>query len=56
MAGSEGAAGGVEGAGDVASFNGPKHVAADGSGNIYVADTMNGRIQVFQYAPGEGML
>ncbi|MBA4388322.1 MAG: hypothetical protein C0404_10100 [Verrucomicrobia bacterium] len=32
---------------DDAHFNGPVHVACDGQGRVYVADPMNGRIQVF---------
>ena len=35
------------GGSDNAHFNGPLGVAVDASGNIYVADTGNHRVQVF---------
>jgi hypothetical protein len=41
LAGTPGVAGDADGAGSSASFNSPLGVATDGSGNVYVADTLN---------------
>ncbi len=43
----DGTAGGgfMDGAGNVAQFNGPTGVAVDSAGNVYVADTLNYRIR-----------
>ncbi len=40
----------IDGAGDIAKFNSPTGVAVDGSGFVYVADTINHRIR--QITPG----
>ncbi|NLX49483.1 MAG: hypothetical protein GXY82_06365 [Methanospirillum sp.] len=37
---------GISGSGD-GEFNYPSGIAVDGAGNVYVADTDNNRIQVF---------
>src|SRR5262249_15069538 len=41
LAGSAGVSGSVDGTGSAARFNNPYAVAVDGSGNVYVADTLN---------------
>ena len=41
IAGLAGSTGGADGTGNAARFNSPMGVAADGSGNVYVADTIN---------------
>ena len=41
IAGKEGSAGAADGAGGAARFNSPSGIAADASGNLYVADTLN---------------
>jgi DNA-binding beta-propeller fold protein YncE len=41
---------GTQGTGD-GQFNNPAGVAVDASGNVYVADTDNNRIQVFGSLP-----
>lgn len=46
LAGSEGSAGYVNGVSAVARFNAPRGLAVDASGNLYVADTGNGKIRV----------
>ena len=40
-----GTAGAIEGTGNSATFNNPKHVAVDAAGNVYVADTGNNKIR-----------
>jgi len=45
MAGNGSAIGGVDGKGSTATFNDPRGVAVDGSGNVYVADTDNDTIR-----------
>ena len=45
LAGSAGEPGSADGAGAAARFDGPRGVACDGSGNIYVADTVNSTIR-----------
>src|SRR5205814_1918932 len=40
---------GITGSGD-GQFNGPVNIAVDSSGNVYVADTLNHRIQKFTSA------
>ena len=45
LAGSPGLAGGADGTGSVARFGTPDGVIADGSGNVYVADTFNHTIR-----------
>ena len=47
LAGLAGAAGSTDGAGSVARFNNPYGVAADGVGNVYVADSINHTIRKF---------
>jgi sugar lactone lactonase YvrE len=37
--------GGADGTGAAASFNGPQALAADGAGNVYVADTYNNTVR-----------
>jgi sugar lactone lactonase YvrE len=41
FAGAAGVSGSAEGVGSAARFNNPSGVAVDGTGNVYVADTMN---------------
>ena len=41
LAGAAGLSGSANGTGSAARFNGPYSVAVDGSGNVYVADTLN---------------
>jgi sugar lactone lactonase YvrE len=41
LAGTPGVAGSMNGTGAGALFNGPNRLAVDGSGNVYVADTLN---------------
>ena len=53
LAGS-GAAGSANGVGILASFNGPKDVVADGSGNLFVADYLNNRIRKIVISTGVG--
>jgi sugar lactone lactonase YvrE len=45
FAGSMGQSGSADGAGGAARFNGPRGVAVDGAGNVYVADTGNSLIR-----------
>jgi len=45
LAGLAGNPGDTDGAGSSASFNNPSGVAVDGSGNVYVADTMNNTLR-----------
>lgn len=45
LAGSPGNPGSDNGTGSVARFNGPRGVAVDGGGNVYVADTFNNTIR-----------
>jgi hypothetical protein len=45
LAGTPGVPGGADGAGAGASFRSPEGVAVDGSGNVYVADTVNHTIR-----------
>ena len=45
LAGSAGMPGSADGNGSSARFNHPMGVAADGAGNVYVADTLNGAIR-----------
>ena len=44
LAGSPGQPGSAVGTSSVVRFNGPRYLAVDGSGNVYVADTGNDRI------------
>jgi sugar lactone lactonase YvrE len=53
LAGSAGISGGNDGTGIYALFNQPVGVAADSSGNVYVADTGNGTIR--KVAPAGGV-
>jgi streptogramin lyase len=50
LAGTAGKAGNADGTGTGASFDSPGGVATDGTGNIYVADTLNNTIR--KIAPG----
>ena len=45
VAGSPGVAGGQDGNGAAAQFNGPGAIAVDAAGNLYVADTLNNTIR-----------
>ena len=45
IAGSAGSKGSTDGTGSSARFNGPKGVAVDGAGNVYVADSGNSTIR-----------
>ena len=45
LAGLAGATGSADGSGSAARFNGPSGIAADGAGNLYVADTLNHTIR-----------
>jgi streptogramin lyase len=45
LAGTAGASGSADGTGSAARFSGPRGVAVDGSGNLYVADTLNDTIR-----------
>jgi len=45
LAGTAGAAGSTDGTGTAARFNTPSGVAVDGSGNVYVADSVNNTIR-----------
>ena len=45
LAGQAGSAGSADGMGSQARFNGPRGLAVDGSGNVYVADTGNSTIR-----------
>ena len=45
LAGLAGASGSADGTGGAARFNGPRGVAADAAGNVYVADTSNSTIR-----------
>src|SRR5262249_40021863 len=45
LAGLAGAAGSANGKGSAARFNGPRGLAVDGAGNVYVADTENHTIR-----------
>jgi sugar lactone lactonase YvrE len=45
LAGTSGVRGYADGTGAAASFNGPNGIAADGVGNIYVADTGNSTVR-----------
>lgn len=45
IAGSAGAAGAVDGSGNVARFNGPSGVGVDSAGNVYVADSANSTLR-----------
>lgn len=45
LAGRFGASGGSDGTGDAARFNTPLGIWGDGSGNLYVADSANGKIR-----------
>ncbi len=50
VAGQAGTGGGADGTGSAAAFNYPSDVAADGSGNLYVADTNNHAIRMITSA------
>jgi DNA-binding beta-propeller fold protein YncE len=45
LAGTPGTGGSQDGTGSAARFNGPRGVAVDGAGTVYVADTFNQRIR-----------
>ncbi len=45
IAGQPGFVGGADGAGAIARFNSPTHIAADSGGNIYIADTASHTIR-----------
>ena len=45
MAGQAGSSGSTDGSGSIARFNDPSDVAADGAGNVFVADTNNHTIR-----------
>ncbi len=50
LAGKDGFGGGADGLGSLARFSGPRGVAADGAGNVYVADTYNNAVR--EITPG----
>jgi hypothetical protein len=52
LAGSPGAPGSSDGAGAVARFHGPAGIAADGAGNLFVADSGNNTIRQVAIATG----
>jgi hypothetical protein len=52
LAGRAGASGGTDGAGSAATFDSPSALAADASGNIYVADTDNHTIRKVDSSTG----
>jgi DNA-binding beta-propeller fold protein YncE len=45
LAGLAGTSGNIEGTGSAARFNGPRGLAVDGAGTVYVADTNNNNIR-----------
>ena len=49
VAGLAGSVGNADGTGSSARFHGPDGVAVDSTGNVYVADTGNHRVQVFDW-------
>ena len=50
LAGQAGLAGSADGTGTASSFNGPSGIAADATGNLYVADTLNHTIRMINPA------
>jgi hypothetical protein len=52
LAGQSGVPGGTDGAGSGATFNGPLGIAADGIGNLYVADDSNETVRKIVIATG----
>jgi sugar lactone lactonase YvrE len=52
LAGYAGYSGYTSGTGSAAAFSGPSGIAVDGTGNIYVADTLNNMIRVGTPTPG----
>ena len=52
LAGTAGMSGSIDGTGAAARFNGPAGIAADGAGNLYVADRANDTIRKLVVATG----
>jgi DNA-binding beta-propeller fold protein YncE len=52
IAGSPGQVGTADGPGPSARFNSPEAIAADGNGNLYVADTLNSEVRMITFSGG----